>query len=111
MLLFIPAFGNGASSSETVPLFGLDGINPWVKAVFIAVISLTVLNGLAGVIIANFNQPVWNRHRLVTGLVLSILSVAVFLASRQPYAGIICFAILVIKGFLLITMRKNNESK
>ncbi len=35
ILLFIPAFGNGPDSSETVSLFGLTGITPWVKTVFI----------------------------------------------------------------------------
>ena len=39
--------------------------------------------------------------RLVTGIGLSILAVIVFMATRQPYAGIVCFAFLVIKGFLI----------
>ena len=101
ILLFIPAFGNGTGSSETVSLFGLTGISPWVKIVFIVIISITILNGICGVIIAHFSKPVWNRHRLVTGIVLSILAVIVFMATRQPYAGIVCFAFLVIKGFLI----------
>jgi transcriptional regulator with XRE-family HTH domain len=102
ILLFIPAFGNGPESSETVSLFGLTGITPWVKNVFIVIIATAILNGICGVIIANFNKPVWNKHRLITGVVLSILSVIVFIATKQPYAGIVCFALLVIKGFLII---------
>jgi len=105
ILLFIPAFGNGPDSSETVSLFELTGINPWVKTVFIVIIVIMILNGICGVILANYNKPVWNRHRLITGVVLSILAVIVFLATRQPYAGIICFAFLVIKGFMMITSR------
>ena len=101
ILLFIPAFGNGPDSSETVALFGLTGISPWVKIVFIVIISITILNGICGVIIANYDKPVWNRHRLITGAALSILAVIVFIATRQPYAGIFCFACLVIKGFLI----------
>ena len=101
ILLFIPAFGNGPSSSETVSLLGLSGIAPWLKTVFVVIIGITILNGICGVIIANLNKPVWNRHRLVTGVVLSILSVTVFIVTRQPYAGIVCFAFLVIKGFLI----------
>jgi cytochrome c oxidase subunit IV len=53
------------------------------------------------VIIANFNKSVWNRHRLVTGIILSILTVTVFIVARQPYAGIVSFSFLVIKGFLI----------
>ena len=101
ILLFIPAFGNGTGSSETVSLFGLTGISPWVKIVLIVIISITILNGICGVIIAHFNRPDWAGHRLVTGIGLSILAVIVFMATKQPYAGIVCFAFLVIKGFLI----------
>ena len=105
ILLFIPAFGNGPDSSETVSLFGLTGITPWVKNVFIVMIATAILNGICGVIIANFNKPVWNKHRLITGVILSILTVIVLIATKQPYAGIVCFAFLVIKGFLIIIVK------
>ena len=100
ILLFIPAFGNGPASSETVSLLKLTGINPWIKIIFIVIIGVTILNGICGVIIANFDRPVWNKHRLITGIILSILMVMVFIATRQPYAGIVCFSFLVIKGYL-----------
>ncbi len=106
ILLFIPAFGDGPASSETVSLFGLTGINFWVKTVFIVIIAITIINGICGVIIASFNKPVWNRHRLITGAALSILAVIVFIATRQPYAGIVCFACFVIKGFLIIKVKQ-----
>ena len=108
ILLFIPAFGNGPDSSETVSLFGLTGITSWVKTIFIVIIAITIINGICGVISASFNKPVWNRHRLVTGVVLSILAVIVFIATRQPYAGIVCFALLIIKGFLIAKVKQQN---
>ena len=106
ILLFIPAFGNGSASSETVSLLGLSGITPWLKTVFVVIIGITILNGICGVVIANLNKPTWSRHRLVTGVVLSILSVTVFIVTRQPYAGIVCFAFLVIKGFLIAKVKQ-----
>ena len=106
ILLFIPAFGNGSESSVTVSLFGLTGISFWVKTVFIVIIVITIINGICGVIIASFNKPVWNRHRLITGVVLSILAVIVFIATRQPYAGIVCFLFLVMKGFLITKVKR-----
>ena len=105
ILLFIPAFGNGSGSAETVSLFSLSGINPWVKTVCVVVIGVAILNGICGVIIANFNKPIWNRHRLVTGVVLSILAVIIFIVTRQPYAGIVCFSFLIIKGFLMAKVK------
>ena len=76
-----------------------------VKTTFIVLIVLTIANGIFGVTMANLDKPVWNRHRLITGVVLSILAVTVFIATRQPYAGIVCFALLVIKGFLIANAR------
>ena len=64
-------------------------------------ITLTVLNGICGVIISRFEKPVWNHHRLVTGLALSVTATAVFIVTRQPYAGILCLTILVMKGMLI----------
>lgn len=109
ILLLVPAFGNGTGSEKAVTLFEINGVSLWIKTVFIAIIVITILNGFCGVIIVNFNKPVWNKHRLVTGLGLSVLAVAIFIVSRQPYAGIVCFSMFVIKEILMICMRKNNE--
>lgn len=101
VLLFLPIFGNGADSPTSVSLLQITGTAPWAKAVFIAVIGIITLNGLCGVILSRFDRPVWNRHRMVTGMALSVAAVGIFIGTRQPYAGIICFAILVIKGWLI----------
>ena len=102
VLLFLPVFGNGTDSPASVSLFALTGIQPWLKILFIAVICLIILNGFCGVILSRFDQPVWNRHRMITGMALSVTGVCVFIGARQPYAGIICFSILVIKAWLMI---------
>ena len=102
LLLFLPVFGNGNGHPASVSLYAITGLSTWIKTVFAALISLTVLNGICGVIISHFDQPVWNRHRLMTGMVLSAACLAVFILTRQPYAGIICLAILVVKGLLVV---------
>ena len=102
VLMFLPVFGNGADSPASVSLFHLIGVQPWLKTVFIAVIGIIILNGICGLVLSRFNRSVWNKHRLVTGMVLSIMAVGVFIAARQPYAGIVCFSILVIKTWLII---------
>ena len=100
LLLFLPVFGNGADNPASVSLYAISGLSKWIKIVFAALIGVAVLNGICGVIISRFDKPVWNRHRLVTGMVLSIACAAVFILTRQPYAGIICLAVLVVKGSL-----------
>ena len=65
-----------------VPIFvclcsGMLGMVQLIKRrslliVFMVLVSITILNGICGVIICHFEKPVWNRHRLVTGMVLSV---------------------------------------
>ena len=69
---------------------------------------MTILNGICGVILVNFNKPVWNRHQLVTGAGLSILSITVFILTRQPYVGLVCFAFLVMKYFLAANVKQRS---
>ena len=101
LLLFLPVFGNGADNPASVSLFAITGLSKWIKTVFAVLIGITVLNGICGVVISHFDKSVWNRHRLVTGMVLSVACAAVFILTRQPYAGIICLAVLVVKGLLI----------
>lgn len=101
LLLFLPVFGNGGDAPTSVPLFQITGLSVWIQAVFGAVIGITVLNGLCGVIINRFHRPEWNKHRLVTGMALSTIGTAVFTLTRQPYAAILCLALLVVKGVLI----------
>ena len=101
LLLFLPVFGNGTDNPASVSLYAITGLSKWIKMVFAALIGVAVLNGICGVIISHFDKPVWNRHRLVTGMVLSIACAVVFILTRQPYAGILCLAILVVKGLLI----------
>jgi transcriptional regulator with XRE-family HTH domain len=101
ILLFIPAFGNGADSTATVALFELTEVSSWLKSTFATIICAIVLEGSCSLIAAKLDRQAWGNHLLVTGMVLSVATVMVFIVSRQPYAGVICFALLTIKGFLV----------
>ena len=103
LLFFLPVFGNGGKTDvESVSLLAMTGVGLWLKIIFIAVMGITILNGFCTVIISNFDKPAWNKHRVVTGVILSILGTMLFILSRQPYAGIFYLCILVIKGILVI---------
>ena len=103
LLLFLPVFGNGGKTDvESVSLLAMTGVGLWLKIIFIAVMGITILNGFCTVIISNFDKPAWNKHRVVTGVILSILGTMLFILSRQPYAGVFYLCILVIKGILVI---------
>ena len=100
LLIFLPIFGNGRETA--VAMFAITNISPWLKIVFILVTCLTVFNGFCGIIISNFDKPVWNKHRLVTGIALSVIGTVLFIVTRQPYAGAFYLSILIIKGVLLL---------
>ncbi len=101
ILLFVPMFRNGTTSLSVVFLFDITDISLWIKIVYIAVIGIAIINGVCGMIISNFDKPLWNKHRLVTGMILSAIGVIIFIVSRQPYAGMIFFVLLMVKGVLL----------
>ena len=101
LLLVLPVFGNGTDTPASVSLYAITGLSPWVRTVFAVLISVTVLNGICGVVMSCFDRPLCTRNSLVTGLVLSVAGAAVFILTRQPYAGIIYLAILVVKGLLI----------
>ena len=105
VLLFIPAFGNGADSTATVALFELTGVSSWLRFTFVAIICAVVLEGACSLVASKLDAQTWGKRLLVAGMVLSVAAVMVFIMSRQPYAGIVCFALLTIKG-LLITQGK-----
>ena len=100
LLLFIPVFGNGADK-QSVSLFALTDTQSWIKIIYAVIIGLTVLNGICGLIISRFDKPLWSKHRLITGIALSVISCLLFIITRQPYAGVFCFFILIIKGWLI----------
>jgi len=103
LLLFLPVFGNGGKEEmESVTLFTMTGISLWLKVIFIVVTSITILNGLCTVVISNFDKPEWNKHRLVTGIILSIAGTMLFILARQTYAGVFFLCTLVVKGILVI---------
>lgn len=105
LLLWIPVFGGGGASPASVTLWALGGTAGWRRILFAALLGLTVLNGICGAVISRLDRPVWNRHRRVTGLALSVLCSVVFMLTRQPYPGTFCFALLVVKAVLILRAR------
>jgi transcriptional regulator with XRE-family HTH domain len=103
LLLLLPLFGDrNKAEILSVSVFGLTSVSTWLKMIFIIIIGLSVVNGFCAVIISNFDKPLWNRHRLITGLALSIAGTVLFMLTRQPYAGIFYLCFLIIKGVLIL---------
>lgn len=102
ILLFLPVFGHGAEAPSVASLFGLAGVNRWMAISFAATIGVAALTGFCETIVANFDKPAWSKRLIATGMALSITAVALFIGTRQPYAGIICFALLIAKSLVVL---------
>ena len=106
LLLFLPLFRQTLPDGvQTVGIPGLHTVPLWLKICDLALIALTVLNGFAAVIIAGSAKPEWEKRSLITGLVLTLLTLLLFVLSRQPYPGAFVLCCLVGKGFLLLKRR------
>lgn len=102
LLFFLPVFGEAGTENVTsVNVFSLTDVSGWIKALYIIIIGITVLNGFFTVVLLSFDKPQWNKHRVITGMGLLVLGTVLFIVTRQPYAGVMCLSILVLKGFLL----------
>ncbi|MDO4796786.1 MAG: helix-turn-helix transcriptional regulator [Coriobacteriales bacterium] len=111
LLLFVPAFGNGSDDPSAVSLLVLSGTSPWVKGVFEAIVATTVLCGFFEVIASKLGKPNWSSVLQATGIALSVACVGAFIAARQPYAGIFCFALLLAKALLLFEGARSASSE
>ena len=102
-IFILPVFGNSAAEGiSSVALFELDGISGWLKIIFISIAGLSVLNGSCGIVMSNYDKPLWNKFLLITGIITSLSGTVLFILARQPYAGMICLFILVMKGFFML---------
>ena len=103
LLLFLPFFGQKADGIvQSVSLINLTGIAPYMQAAYLtAVIGMTVWGALT-LALQNCRQPLWvqNSHRL--SLLLHGAATMLFILSPQPYAAVLLFLFLAIKGLLLV---------
>ena len=101
LLLLIPMFGNGTTDPSLVSLIDLTCFSPWVKTVFVIAVGLTILCGVCEVVASRLDMSSPGSVLLVAGCALSVICVALFIVARQPYAGILCFALLVTKSLVI----------
>jgi len=106
MLLFLPFFaGNREGVIQSVSLIALDGIQPYLKAAYFAVVIGTLFVGVLTLALQNCQKAFWLKSKTNISLLLGMASVLLFVVSSQPYAAVFAFVLLAIKVFLLIKRR------
>lgn len=103
MLYFIPIFSYRVNDFvKQVSLFSIENKPDFILISFVSIITLTVLCGITILAMQSSTNEVWNKIKINLSLVLSIISVVIFLATLQSYPTFYTFVLLIIKGALLI---------
>jgi len=103
MLLFLPFFAEKAEGMiQSVSLVALDGVQPYLKIAYLAVVMGITTMGALTIALQNCQGAAWAKSKTMISLIIGVIAVLVFMISLQPYAAVFAFALLAIKALLLI---------
>jgi transcriptional regulator with XRE-family HTH domain len=103
MLLFLPVFAEKTDGRiQSVSLIALDGIQPYLKIAYIAVVVSMIVMGVLLLALQNCQAVLWLKSKTAVSLILGAIAVLVFIVSAQPYAAVFAFALLAMKALMLI---------
>ena len=106
VFFFMPLFGQKVNGIiQEVSLLTLTEIASYLRiAYFVVVIGIAVF-GIMTLALQKCQQLFWVRNKNRISLILNAVGVTLFIISTQPYAAILLFVFLVIKGLMLIKSR------
>lgn len=103
MLFFIPLFGQQENGIiYQVSLLSLQEAPLFIKATYFTIILLTVTCGLATLTLQNYSNTIWIKTKTALSMILTIISVIIFIITLEPYVAFFTFILLIIKGVLLL---------
>lgn len=106
VFFFLPLFGQKVNGIiQEASLLSLTGIASYLRiAYFVVAIGIAVF-GILTLALQKCQQLFWVRNKNIISLILNAVGVTLFIISTQPYAAILLFVFLVIKGLMLIKSR------
>ena len=103
LLLFLPFFANKTEEAvQSVSLIALDGVQPYLKIAYLAVVISMIVMGVLTLALQNVKTAAWVKSKTTISLILGAIAVLVFMISSQPYVAVFAFALLAIKALMLI---------
>jgi transcriptional regulator with XRE-family HTH domain len=106
LLFFLPFFAQHRDGMiYEVSLIALKDFPAYIHIPYILLVSVAIVFGIAILAFQSFYNRIWMKSKLMISLILSILSVLIFILSSQPYATVFVFCLLIIKSVLLIKQR------
>jgi transcriptional regulator with XRE-family HTH domain len=102
MLLFLPFFAEkGAYPIRCVSLLLLSGVQPYLKTLFLILVSAAAAFGVLTLGLQNCQHSLWLRSKNIISFSVSIAGVLLFIIGLQPYAAVFFFVLLTIKAFIV----------
>ena len=103
MLLFLPFFRQKTDEIlHSVSLIALDGVQPYLKIAYFAVVISSIVIGILTLALQNCQWVAWLKSKTTVSLILGAIAVLLFMISSQPYAAVFAFALLAMKVLMLI---------
>ena len=103
MLLFLPFFAEKEDGAiQSVSLIALDGVQPYLKIAYFAVVISSIVIGILTLALQNCQWVAWVKSKTTVSLAFGAIAVLLFMISSQPYVAVFAFALLAIKALVLI---------
>ena len=103
MLLFLPLFAERSDGViNGVSLISMTVVQPYLKPLYFVIVISTIVSGVLMFVLQNAEIELWDKNKNEISLVLSAISLLLFILSLHPYAAAFSLLLLVIKVLLFI---------
>lgn len=103
ILFIIPFFGQNIDGViHEVSLLNLTKISAFLRVLYFVIVIAIILNGALIIVLKNCDNVLCKNIMIKVSLVLSVVGMSIFIASRQPYVALLTFVFLIIKAIVLI---------
>ena len=103
VFLLLPCFGQKiAGVTQTVSLWQLNAVQPFIRVLYIAVILATALFGVVTLALQAYHGKWWENSKTNFSILLGAIGVLLFIISPQPYVATFAFIYLTTKVLLCI---------
>ncbi len=98
LLLFLPFFAQRIDGElYELSLLNLTLISPYLRLIFLVLVCLLTLCGTLTLVLQNCTNSIWLMLKSKLSLILSTITVLVFVLCLQPYPAIFILTFLAIK--------------
>lgn len=99
----LPWFGQTVGGAlQEVSLLALTAVTPYMRCLYLGVVSSIVLFGVLMLALQNCHCPFWVNHKHKLSLMLHVVGLLLFVLGSQPYAAALLFVFLMIQAMLLL---------